>query len=70
MKDTHILFTVIILTVVAISAVFVGYATDTLPTDTPRQIATAPIGNTAVKTKKGCSCCDSTQRLKAWASVS
>ena len=57
MKDTYILFTVIILIVVAISAVFVGYATDTLPTDTPRQIATAPIGNTAIKTKKGCSCC-------------
>ena len=57
MKNTYILFTVIILTVVAISVVFVGYATDTLPTDTPRQIATAPIGNTATKTKKGCSCC-------------
>ncbi len=57
MKDKYVLFTVIILTVVAISAVFVGYATDTLPTDTPRQIATAPIGNAAIKTKKGCSCC-------------
>ena len=55
MKNTYILFTVIILTIVAISVVCVGYATDTLPTDTPRQIATAPIGNTAIKTKKGCS---------------
>lgn len=58
MKDIHVLFTVIMIVIVAISAVFVGYATDTLPTDAPRQIATAPIGSTAIKTKKGCSCCN------------
>ena len=57
MKDGHVLFTVIIIFIVAIFAVLVGYATDTLPTDTPRQITTAPTGNIAVKTKKGCSCC-------------
>lgn len=59
MKDTHILFTVIMIAVVAIFAVFVGYATDTLPTNTPRQVE--PAGNIIGKAKGGCGCCK--QRL-------
>lgn len=58
MKDTHFLYTFVVLGVVAISAVFVGYATDTLPTDTPRQVATTPSDNKLTgKTEKGCNCC-------------
>ncbi len=61
MKDTHILCTVITLAVVAIFAVFVGYATDTLPTNTPRQAEPTPAGNIIGKAKGGCGCCK--QRL-------
>lgn len=61
MKDTHILFTVIMLAVVAIFAVFVGYATDTLPTNTPRQVEPRPAGNIIGKAKGSCGCCK--QRL-------
>ena len=61
MKDTHILLTVIMLAVVAIFAVFVGYATDTLPTNTPQQAEPRPAGNIIGKTKDGCGCCK--QRL-------
>lgn len=58
MKDTHFLYAVFILGVVAIFAVFVGYATDTLPTNTPQQMATTPTANSIVNGKKGCSCCN------------
>ena len=57
MKDTHFLYTIVVLGVVAISAVFVGYATDTLPTDTPGQVATTPSDKVTGKTEKGCNCC-------------
>ena len=57
MKDTHFLYTIVVLGVVAISAVFVGYATDTLPTNTPRRVATTPSGMITGKTEKGCNCC-------------
>ncbi len=60
MKDTHILFIVIMLAVVAIFAVFVGYATDTLPTNAPRQAESTP-ANIIGKAKGGCGCCK--QRL-------
>ena len=57
MKDTHFLYIVLILGVVAISAVFVGYATGTLPTNAPQQVATTPTANSTIKAKKGCNCC-------------
>ena len=57
MRRTDFLYTVVILAVVAVVAVFVGYATETLPTDTPRQAATTPIGNVSNKAEKGCNCC-------------
>ena len=57
MKDTHFIYAIVVLGIVAISAVFVGYATDTLPTDTPRQVAITPSGKVTDKTEKGCNCC-------------
>lgn len=57
MKDTHFLGAAVVLAVVAIVAVFVGYATETLPTDAPRQAATTSTGNVSNKTEKGCGCC-------------
>ena len=57
MKDTDFLYTIVILAAVAIVAVFVGYATETLPTNTPRQAATTPTGNVSNKAEKGCNCC-------------
>ena len=55
MKDTHFLYGVAILAVVGITAVFIAYATDTLPMHTPngRSISTIP----PMKQKKSCSCC-------------
>lgn len=57
MKDTHFLCAAVVLAVVAIVAVFVGYATETLPTDALRQAATTPTGNVSNKSEKGCNCC-------------
>ena len=66
MKDTHVLCIACILALVAITSVFVGYATNTLPMHTPRQITIAPpatIGpaqaatDTPALKKKACSCC-------------
>ena len=57
MKDTHFLYIVGILAVVSISVVFVGYATDTLPTNTPRQAAITPADNITIKAEGGCNCC-------------
>ena len=55
MKDTHFLYGVAILAVVGIIAVFVAYATDTLPTYTPK---TVPMSTTQLtREKKGCGCC-------------
>lgn len=42
MKDTHVLCIACLLTLIAIAAVFVGYATNRLPMYTPRHITTAP----------------------------
>ena len=65
MKDTHVLCAAVILAILAITVVFVGYATDTLPWHTHRQItresiqATPGAAQAATTTakKKGCSCC-------------
>lgn len=58
MKDIHFLYIIFVLAVVGISATFIGYATGTLPTYTPRQMGTTPsINDRATKVKKGCSCC-------------
>ncbi|MYG09214.1 hypothetical protein F4054_00700 [Candidatus Poribacteria bacterium] len=56
MKDTYFLYGVTILAILAISAVFISYATDTLPMSTPRQRASvAPPVQTGAK--KPCGCC-------------
>ena len=57
MKDTHFLYTVFILGVVAIFAIFVGYATGTLPMNAPQQVAITPTANSIVESKRGCNCC-------------
>ena len=66
MKDTYVLCIACILALVAIVSVFVGYATNTLPMYTPRQITTAPPAtmnpaqaatDTLATKKKTCSCC-------------
>ncbi len=57
MKDTHFLYAVFILGVVAITAVFAGYATGTLPTNTPQQLTTTPAASRTITTEKRCSCC-------------
>lgn len=57
MKDTHFLCAVFILGVVAISAVFVGYATGTLPTNASQQVSTTSTVKSAIKAKTGCNCC-------------
>lgn len=53
MKDTHFLYAVAILAVVGIGAVFVGYATDTLPQHTSQP---SDVKRTTVE-KKDCRCC-------------
>ena len=66
MKDTHVLVLVGIIALIAIAAVFVGYATDTLPKHTQRVITTAPpvtsdtaetVNVAAARKKKTCGCC-------------
>lgn len=66
MKDTHVLALVGTLALIAIAAVFVGYATDTLPKHTQRVITTAPPVSpdteekatlAAAPKKKTCGCC-------------
>lgn len=58
MKDTHFLYIIAVLAIVGLSATFIGYATGTLPTYTPRQIETTiSAGDNATEVKKGCSCC-------------
>ena len=57
MKDIHFLYAVLILGVVAISAIFVGYATGTLPTNASQQVSTTPTTNSTIKAKRGCNCC-------------
>lgn len=58
MKDTHFLCVIAVLAIVGLSAIFIGYATGTLPTYTPRQIeATTSTNEDTTNVKKGCSCC-------------
>ena len=58
MKDTHFLYIVAVLAIVGLSAIFIGYATGTLPTYTPRQVEMATSANEdTTNVKKGCSCC-------------
>lgn len=59
MKDTHFLYAIAALAIIGISATFIGYATDTLPTNAQRQIATTTSANIDTnKAKKDCSCCE------------
>ena len=59
MKDTHFLYAIAVLAIIGISATFIGYTTDTLPTNAQRQIATTTSANIDIsKAKKGCSCCE------------
>ena len=58
MKDIHFLYIIVVLAVIGISAIFIGYATGTLPTYTPRQIGTTTAANeNATKVEKSCGCC-------------
>ena len=58
MKDTHFLYIVAALAIIGVSATFIGYATDTLPTYTPQQIGTiTSVNDNTTNVKKGCSCC-------------
>ena len=50
MKDTHFLYSIATLAIGSILAIFVGLATGTLPTATPRNAS-------AALAKKDCSCC-------------
>ena len=55
MKDTHFLYSMTTLALGSIVAIFVSYATDTLPMPSPRK----PIARVAaVSLKKNCGCCD------------
>lgn len=54
MKDTHFLYSIATLAIGSIIAIFVSYATDTLPTHTPRNL-TATVATTPAA--KNCSCC-------------
>ena len=54
MKDTHFLYSIATLAIGSIIAIFVSYATDTLPTQTLRN-STAAIATTPAA--KNCSCC-------------
>lgn len=64
MSDTHFLYSIATLAIGSIIAIFVCYATDTLPTHTPRHsipvVATTPV-------TKNCGCCAeiTLQELKA-----
>lgn len=73
MKDTHVLCVVGIIGLLTITAVFIGYATNTLPHYKQRVITTSPptvdtiqatstpttelSPNTLVEKKKTCDCC-------------
>lgn len=59
MKDTHVLCAACVIALIAITAVFIGYATDTLPQHKQRMIKTVlPAQDTSVEVKKkNCSCC-------------
>ena len=63
MKDTHVLCTAGIIALLAIVAVFIGYATDTLPQSKQRVITislpakAARISNIPVEKKRNCHCC-------------
>ena len=54
MKDTHFLYSIATLAIGSIIAIFVSYATDTLPMHTPRNL-TAAI--TTTPATKNCACC-------------
>ena len=58
MKARHLLFAVVLLTVVGIAAAFIGYATDMLPMRPPKPPAPMETTTSAVSTKKKtCGCC-------------
>ena len=54
MKDTHFLYSIATLAIGSIIAIFVSYATDTLPMHTSRN-STVAIAKTSAT--KNCSCC-------------
>ena len=55
MKDTRFLYAISVIAVILIAAVFICYATDTLPKHTPR--SRHVIKNTTAPKKKDCPCC-------------
>ena len=55
MKDTHFLYSIATLAIGSILAIFVGLATGTLPTSTPREASAALATRTSEK--KDCNCC-------------
>ncbi len=64
MKDTHVLIGACALALLAIVAVFIGYATDTLPHSATRVITPAmPASRTPVAKKKDCACCKVTREV-------
>lgn len=57
-RDTHFLYVIAILALVGISAVFVGYATDTLPKNTTKKVSMSTYeGTTPLVNKDPCGCC-------------
>lgn len=79
MKDTHVLAAACGVALIAIVCVFIGYATDTLPEQTQRVIATSSQSQQGTVTqtvqvftektdlkKKDCACCnENMEKLKA-----
>ena len=54
MKDTHFLYSIATLAVGSILAIFISFATGTLPTATPREASAV---RATTPTKKDCDCC-------------
>jgi len=63
MKDTHFLYGIATFTLVGIFTGFIGYATDMLPTHTPRQQGPVETTTTVVN-KKSCSCCEDREKWR------
>ena len=55
MKDTRFLYSIATLALGSIIAIFASYATNTLPTSTPRHSSSVVIA--ATPAKKNCGCC-------------
>ena len=59
MKETHVIATACGIALIAIIAVFIGYATDTLPKHAPRVITSSlPTSEKSTAKKRDCPCCE------------